>query len=78
MSNVSLNLLAAMDDIFKEFQRSVELRTITTSRDSDDDVTESHTSVTTYGVVMPAEDFYTEEDIGRYESGTLICVLNAV
>ena len=69
---LSEELKAGFNMIFREAKTSLTLRVITRTRDSEDDVTESNSDTSVEGVLMPIEDYYSEEETGLLSEGTHI------
>ena len=68
--SLSEELKAGFNMIFREAKRSLTVRVITRTRDSEDDITESTSDTDVEGVIMPIEDFYSEEEAGMLSQGT--------
>lgn len=67
---LSEELKAGFNAIHREAKTSLTVRVVTRTRDNEDDITESNSDTTVEGVVMPIEDFYSEEEAGMLAQGT--------
>jgi len=67
---LSEELIAGFNNIYRESKTSLTVRVVTRTRDSEDDISESNSDTVVQGILMPIEDYYSEEEAGLLEQGT--------
>lgn len=90
MSAINDILGVGLNQLFGYAKTTATVKPVQITRDSHDNITDYYAGVATFPltfpitfaalsstedvIFMPAEDFYTEEDVGQFEAGTYIAV----
>jgi len=67
---LSRELTTGFNELWKMSKTSLTIRAITRTRNTEDDITETNSDTAVEGIVMPIEDYYSNEDAGMLSLGT--------
>jgi len=77
MGYISSNLLREFNCLFDTFKEPVTIYSITTTRDSEGNTTESKTATNTYALIEFFTETTSDERLGQVEAGDAIAIVTA-
>jgi len=75
MGYISSNLLREFNCLFDTFKEPVTIYSITTTRDSEGNITESKTATDTYALIEFFTETTSDERLGQVEAGDAIAIV---